>query len=80
MKILHEDRVYDVYLEDDGSLDTVISVNGREIRFSQEHAVDYRDESGSMTKHGLRELGIEAIEELLADAEWDAYYIVKDAL
>lgn len=61
---------FGVYLSDDGTLDTVISVypytvgfpDEQEIRFSQEHASLCRDETGAMTEEGFKELAEEAVE------------------
>ena len=52
---------YEVYLIDDGSLDTVIEINGRDFRFDSEYASIYRDKDGVMTEEGLRELAEETI-------------------
>lgn len=54
---------YNVTLENDGSLDTVVCVNGYQLRYSQEDAEQWRDEeTGAITDEGweaLRELAIE---------------------
>ena len=47
---------YEVYLIDDGSLDTVIEINGKNYRFDSEYASIYRDKNGVMTEKGLKEL------------------------
>ena len=52
---------YKIELIDDGTLDTVISINDKEFRFSSEYAEAYRNEEGYMTEEGLRELAEEAI-------------------
>ena len=52
---------YKIELIDDGTLDTVISINKKEFRFSSEYAEIYRNEKGYMTEEGLRELAEEAI-------------------
>ena len=79
MRIRTDGRLWDVFLADDGTLDTVITVQPvaprrkprgqkpeywpeQTERFSQEFAADYRRSDGSMTKNGLRALGLEAIE------------------
>lgn len=73
--VIH-DREYgdfDVLLEDDGTLDTVISVcpenqfifdqiGKKEIRFSTEYGTEFRDDTGAMTDDGFDELAAEAIE------------------
>lgn len=53
---------HNVKLCDDGSLDTVIEVDGKEHRFSTEFASQYRKKDGSMTIKGLFELAKEVIE------------------
>tara|TARA_R100000234_G_scaffold951_1_gene785 strand:- start:378 stop:581 length:204 start_codon:yes stop_codon:yes gene_type:complete len=52
---------YEIELIDDGTLDTVISINNKEFRFSSEYAEIYRDKEGYMTEEGLRELAEETI-------------------
>jgi len=52
---------YEVFLIDDGSLDTVIEINGKIFRFDSEYASIYRNKSGEMTEEGLRELAEETI-------------------
>ena len=52
---------YEIELIDDGTLDTVISINKKEFRFSSEYAEIYRDKEGYMTEEGLRELAEETI-------------------
>ena len=54
------------YLEDDGTMDTVISINGIEYRYDGEYCCDFRDEDGSMTEDGFFAL----IEETLSDC-WE---------
>tara|TARA_R100000773_G_C4216968_1_gene115512 strand:- start:204 stop:407 length:204 start_codon:yes stop_codon:yes gene_type:complete len=56
----NEER-YEIELIDDGTLDTVISINNKEFRFSSEYAEIYRDKEGYMTEEGLRELAEETI-------------------
>jgi len=53
---------YDCYLVDDGTLDTVISVDGNNVRFDAEYASQYRTTSGKLTENGFIELAREAIE------------------
>jgi hypothetical protein len=40
---------YNVFLLDNGTLETVISVDGYEVTFSQEYASDFRDAEGCFT-------------------------------
>jgi len=56
-----EGNEFDVYLEDDSTIDTVISINGREFRFTPEFAGFWRDEEGVLSEEGLRELALEAL-------------------
>ena len=56
---------HECYLGDDGTLDTVIVVDGHEFRFSQEYASHCRDQdTGAMTDDGFVELARECIEDL----------------
>lgn len=54
-------HTYEIFLVDDGSLDTVIEINGRDFRFDSEYASIYRDKNGVMTEKGLKELAEETI-------------------
>lgn len=57
---------HSVYLGDDGTMDTVIEVDGHEIRFSEAD----RDENGDVRSAWLRESAIEACNDgLLTDEE-----------
>lgn len=74
MIIENESGKFTVILEDDGTLDTVLSVmqwtpdgrpdvtNSRALRFSTEYAADYRDENGRLTDEGMAALADEAVE------------------
>ena len=64
---------FDISLSDDGTLDTVITVDplndygidkagAQDIRFSTEYVVECRDETGAMTDEGFQELAAEALE------------------
>lgn len=58
---------FDVYLGDDGTLDTVVEVwckdrPLKEIRFSQEYATDFRDSGGTISDNSFAELAEEAVE------------------
>ena len=45
---------YEVRLIDDGTLDTIISVNGKQFRYSQDFAGEYRDAtSGALGEDGF---------------------------
>ena len=69
MRIRCNNRLWEVYLGDDGTLDTVIEVRpvrgdhpAQEVRFDGEWAANFRTADGAMTQRGLRELGLEAID------------------
>lgn len=73
MKIKGSDCMYEVYLVDDGTMDTVLSVSPnnddlfarygkREIRFDCEYASEFRDDTGAMTDDGFEILAKEAVE------------------
>ena len=62
MNIRFNGKAHEVYLCDDGTLDTVISIDGKETRFDGEYAAEFRNKSGDMTKSGLRTLAIECLE------------------
>lgn len=76
MRIKYDGKLWDVYLLDDGTLDTVISVQpvagnfaAQETRYDCEFASQYRKNTGEMTIKGLRELGIGAIEDYCFEEE-----------
>ncbi len=52
---------FDVNLIDDGTLDTVIDINGKEFRFDQEFAEMWWDEDGTLSEEGLKELALDAL-------------------
>ena len=69
MRLRYDGRLWDVYLGDDGTLDTVIEVHpvrgdhpAQEVRFDVEWAANFRAADGAMTRRGLRALGLEAID------------------
>lgn len=63
MQVEYCGTIYQVFLVDDGTLDTVISINGHEVRYDQEYASSFRDRHGTMKKSGLKKLALEALEE-----------------
>lgn len=63
MKIRYGHKLHEVFLCDDGTMDTVIEVDGVEHRFDCEYASNMRDKTGAMTERGLRELGLEVLSE-----------------
>ena len=50
------ERTYECSLVDDGTLDTVIEIDGIEHRFNGEFTNQYRDKNGTMTEKGFIEL------------------------
>ena len=62
MDVRVDGEVYECYLGDDGTLDTVIIVNNQEYRFGD--TSHCRDNDGAMTDEGFRELCCECIEDL----------------
>lgn len=62
MRIKTEGKEYDVYLVDDGTMDTVIKVEDREYRYDMEFAADFRKQDGSFSNKGFRELALDAID------------------
>lgn len=63
MNIRYNKKLYTVYLCDEGTLDTVIEVNGHRHYFDNEYASECRNKTtGEMTKKGLRELAIEVLD------------------
>ena len=62
MIIKDQNKEYDVYLEDDCTMDTVISVNGKEFRYDCEFAADYRNDFGQMESDGFYKLAHDAID------------------
>ena len=65
MRIRYGGKLHDVYLSDDGTLDTVIEVDGTEHRFDGEYAAEYRDRDGAMTIKGLRSLALEVLADMI---------------
>ena len=58
---------FDVSLGDDGTMDTVISVEHElygthEIRYGCEYTSEYRDDTGTMTDGGFTELAYDAVD------------------
>lgn len=62
MNITHGGKQYQVTVVDDGTLDTVISVDGTPHRFDAAHVQRYRDEHGFLSELGIQELTIECID------------------
>jgi hypothetical protein len=68
MKITdHENNEFEVYVVDDGTLDTVIDVAGREFTFDKDFAALWRDAEGNLSEEGLRELALGALSGLGED-------------
>lgn len=53
MKFIHEGEQHTVELRDDGTLDTVLVIDGEEVRLSPDFAAQYREEDGSFTDETL---------------------------
>jgi hypothetical protein len=66
-------RKHDVQLIDDGSLDTVISVNGREMRYSTEFGSLFRNKKGELTQKGFAQLKKMAVDDYENDADYARY-------
>jgi len=62
-----ENNSFDVDLVDDGTIDTVIEINGQEFRFSPEFAKYWRYPEGELTEEGLEELTLDALSNLEED-------------
>ena len=61
-------KVHEAWLCDDGTLDTVISVDGHEVRYDGDYAAEVaRDQHGCIKRKGLRRLAIEACDDGLLD-------------
>lgn len=67
MRIKVDGKMWEVYLSDDGTMDTVVQVRpvtghlvAQEIRFND--TSEYRDENGDFSDESFRELALEAIE------------------
>lgn len=58
---LNDGRKHSVFLMDDGTLDTVIKVDGKAFRYDADFASHYRKSNGEMTREGLRALANDAI-------------------
>jgi len=69
MLIKHRGEIYDAHLSDDGTLDTVIIIEGKTYRISHEHAAEFRNADGSMTDEGFEELVKDILDSDLMDEE-----------
>jgi hypothetical protein len=69
IEIEGEKKVYEVFLVDNGTLDTVLTVNGFKVTYDSEFASPYRDERGALTAGGFHELALDAIEAYEEDLE-----------
>ena len=65
MNVTIEKTQFECYLIDDGTLDTVIEIDGTEHRFDGEFANQYRDKNGTMMEEGFIELVKSAIEDYI---------------
>jgi hypothetical protein len=73
-------KKYDVSLGDDGSLDTIIYVNGKEIRYDTEFASQFRNhKTGAITEKGWKELKKQAISDFEStDYAKDTYKLIDE--
>jgi hypothetical protein len=70
-----------VWLEDDGTMDTVVSVKGKEIRYDPEFASQFRDKKGIITEKGWEKLKEQALKDY--EDQYMAnkgYYALTDTL
>jgi len=56
MNLITGNKKYKCGLVDDGSLDTIVEIDGIEHRYSGEFASNYRNDDGSLTDEGFKEL------------------------
>jgi hypothetical protein len=64
-------RVFECFLEDDGTLDTVVSVNNHIVRFDADYVARTRD--GKIPPHELERLFDDAIDSLWDELELKTY-------
>jgi hypothetical protein len=62
MEFDHDGEKHSVELLDDGTLDTVLKIDGHEMRLSQDHAANFRDEDGILTSQALIEMAKEELD------------------
>ena len=62
MMIKEQDEQFEVFLANNGTLDTVITVNGYPVTFSQEYACDFRNAEGDFSESSFYDLAKEAID------------------
>lgn len=67
MKIEMDGQTFNVFLVDEGTLDTVLKIEGTDFvqRFDHEYASSFRDESGDLTDEGFKELAEETVNDYL---------------
>jgi hypothetical protein len=65
MIVKHDDHTHEVYLSDDGTLDTLIEVDGVEVRYGEAD----RDISGVVRGSWLRDAAREACEDGLLEED-----------
>lgn len=77
MKLDHAGKSWDIFLGDDGTMDTliVIKANGQihEERFDSEFAAEYRSKKGAMSEKGLKALAISVIDDF-DDYTWNKFW------
>jgi hypothetical protein len=77
MRINRQDKFWDVFLGDDGTVDTVlvIKANGhtREFHFDSEYAAEFRSKDGTMYAKGLKDMAEKVIDEMELE-EWEEFW------
>ena len=71
VKVTFEEREFDVQLVDEGTDDTVISINGERYSFSKAFAANFRTDEGQLLEDGLIELAKDALSVMETD-EFDS--------
>lgn len=65
MQVSHGDHKHEVQLLDDGTLDTVVAIDGHEVRFMSDEVI--RDREGGVVVRWLREQVREACNDSLLE-------------
>ena len=67
MKIQMGGKRHEVFLVDNGTMDTELSVNGIHVTYDAEFASEYRKADGSFSDAGFRRLAKLAVEDYLEE-------------
>lgn len=67
VRIRVDGHTYDVFLVDDGTMNTVVRVEHREYRYDAEYAAQFRKKNGDFSLRGFRELAKDAIEAFIQE-------------